>query len=198
MITTTSEFRSHCPSWPGAIGALRGADDAAEGGERRADDEGDRERELDVDAERRGHLAVVDAGADHHPRARAVEPDPEPEPDREAEEEHARGARASSRSPSSGSSTSRFVQPGQVTRRGEALVEVGDHLVGDDHRDRDRDQRLPQLLTLVPAQEDLLHDEADEHRSRAAATSAGNTHSQVVTSVPAIVKPAPVIFCCTS
>ena len=88
MITTTSEFRSHCPSWPGAIGALGGADDAAEGRERRADDERDREGELDVDAERRGHLAVVDACADDHARARAVEPDPEPEPDSEAEEEH--------------------------------------------------------------------------------------------------------------
>ena len=34
------------------------------------------------------------------------------------------------------------------------------HLVGEDDRDRDRDQRLPQILSLVPAQEELLHDQA--------------------------------------
>ena len=75
---------------------------------------------------------------------------------------------------------------------------MGEHLVGDDDRDRDRDQRLAQLLALVPAQEDLLDDEADGADRPPTATSAGKTHSQVFTSVPAIVKPAPVIFCCTS
>ena len=36
-------------------------------------------------------------------------------------------------------------------------AEVAEHLVGDDDRGRDRDQRLAQLLALVPAQEELLH-----------------------------------------
>ena len=43
---------------------------------------------------------------------------------------------------------------------------MGEHLVGDDHRDRDRDQRLAQVLALVPAQEDLLDDEADDADAR--------------------------------
>ncbi len=38
---------------------------------------------------------------------------------------------------------------------------VGDHLVGDDHRDRDRDERLTEILSLVPAQQELLHGEAE-------------------------------------
>ena len=37
-----------------------------------------------------------------------------------------------------------------------------DHLIGEDDCDRDRDQRLPELLTLVPAKEQLLHSKADE------------------------------------
>ena len=49
--------------------------------------------------------------------------------------------------------------PGDVLSEG---PEVGDHLVGEDDRDRDRDQRLPELLTLVPAQEYLLDAEAEE------------------------------------
>ena len=79
-----------------------------------------------------------------------------------------RGARPSSRSRGAGASTSRSVQPGQVRLDGDPVVEVRDHLVGEDHRDRDRDQRLAQLLALVPAEEDLLDDEADgaDHRHR--------------------------------
>ena len=74
---------------------------------------------------------------------------------------------------------------------------MGEHLVGDDHRDRDRDQRLAQLLALVPAQEDLLDDEADDtdHADR---HERGEDPLPGVDSVPAIVKPGPVIFCCTS
>ena len=39
---------------------------------------------------------------------------------------------------------------------------MGEHLVGDDDRERDRDQRLPQVLALIPAQEALLHDDSDD------------------------------------
>jgi hypothetical protein len=39
---------------------------------------------------------------------------------------------------------------------------VGDDLVGDDHRDRDRDQGLAELLALVPAEETLLRDQAHD------------------------------------
>ena len=49
---------------------------------------------------------------------------------------------------------------GEMTRAKEEALraagdrprEVGDDLVGHDHRDRDRDQGLAELLTLVPAQ----------------------------------------------
>ena len=54
--------------------------------------------------------------------------------------------------------------PGDVLRD---PAEVGEHLVGEDDRDRDRDQRLAQLLTLVPAEERLLHPEAHERRPAA-------------------------------
>ena len=55
-ITTTSEFSSHCAVLARGDVALRGADDRSEGRQRGADDERDRERLLDVDPERRGHL----------------------------------------------------------------------------------------------------------------------------------------------
>ena len=49
-------------------------------------------------------------------------------------------------------------------------AEVGQHLVGQDQRHGDRDQRLPQVLALVPAQEQLMHDQADgaagQHRQQ--------------------------------
>ena len=45
---------------------------------------------------------------------------------------------------------------------GHAAARVHDDLVGHDHRERDRDQRLAQILTLVPAQEHLLHREPDQ------------------------------------
>ena len=48
--------------------------------------------------------------------------------------------------------------PGDVLREG---TEVGDHLVGEDHRDRDRDQRLAKLLALIPAKEHLLDTESE-------------------------------------
>jgi hypothetical protein len=38
-------------------------------------------------------------------------------------------------------------------------AEAHDHLIGEDHRDGDRDQRLAQVLALVPAQQQLLHHE---------------------------------------
>ena len=47
-------------------------------------------------------------------------------------------------------------------------AEVVEHLVGEDDRERDRDQRLAQVLALVPAQQHLLQhdaDEADEQRA---------------------------------
>jgi hypothetical protein len=37
---------------------------------------------------------------------------------------------------------------------------VHDHLVGEDRRDRDRDERLAQILTLVPAQQRLMDEQA--------------------------------------
>ena len=40
--------------------------------------------------------------------------------------------------------------------------EMGERLVGDDHGDRDRDQRLAKLLPLIPAEKELLHHEADD------------------------------------
>jgi hypothetical protein len=59
--------------------------------------------------------------------------------------------------------------PGQVDGIAAELLgardvarEVGDDLVGDDHRDGDRDQCLAEFLALVPAQERLLHHEADD------------------------------------
>ena len=45
---------------------------------------------------------------------------------------------------------------------------AGEHLVGEDHRDRQRDQRLAQLLALVPAQEHLVHHEPDDRGDRRA------------------------------
>ena len=41
-----------------------------------------------------------------------------------------------------------------------------DHLIGDDHRDRDRDQRLSEVLALVPAQEELLDQDSEDGDDR--------------------------------
>ena len=95
--------------------------------------------------------AVVDARADDHARPRLLEPEPERRARRRsrAEDEeprrrvlHARDAQVDERVERAG--------PGDVLRD---AAEVGEHLVGEDDRDRDRDQRLAQLLALVPAQE---------------------------------------------
>ena len=168
-MTTTSEFKSHCASWPERDVALRGADRGPEGGERGADDEGDREGLLDIEPERRGHLAVVDAGPDDHPRLRPVQPEPEDDPDEDAEREHHEaGERVLDLPDLQVDQAFRPARPRDAdgvaaARLQHALAgEVCDHLVGDDHRDGDREQRLPQILALVPAEERLLDDEADD------------------------------------
>ena len=68
----------------------------------------------------------------------------------------------------------RSVEPGQV--RLTALPpptwtvpdrrKVRDHLVGDDHGDGDREQRLAEILSLVPAQQRLLDDNPDHGDDR--------------------------------
>ena len=127
-------------------------------GERRADDERDRERQLDVDPERGDHRAVVDACADDHARARALQPQPEQEadPDRDAENDEPRRRVDDARDVQVGERVE-VARPGDVLRD---AAEVREHLVGEDDRDRDRDQRLAQVLALRPAEEELLHHEA--------------------------------------
>ena len=49
-------------------------------------DERDRERALDVHAERRGHRSIVHPCPNHHSRTRAVEPEPESEAHRDSEQ----------------------------------------------------------------------------------------------------------------
>ena len=155
MITTTSEYSSQLASTPGARLANEPPITPPSPAKRRADSECDCERQLDVDPERRDHRAVVDAGADHHSRARLLQPKPERDPDRErdAEDDQARFG---------------VLDPldvdvhelVQVARPRDVLgdaAEMREHLVGEDDRDRDRDQRLTEVLALVPAQEQLLH-----------------------------------------
>ena len=68
----------------------------------------------------------------------------------------------------------RSVQPGHVrltawpppTWTASGPRKVGDHLVGDDHRDGDRQQRLAEILTLVPAEQQLLDDKPDDGDDR--------------------------------
>ena len=59
-------------------------------------------------------------------------------------------------------STNLLTEPGNDMSCGGAAARVHDDLVGHDHRDRDRDQRLAQLLALVPAQQHLLHREPEQ------------------------------------
>ena len=207
-ITTTSEFSSHCPSWPDAMFDCEAQTTAPTAASAEPTTNAMREGPLDVDPERRGHLLVVDAGADHHPGLGPVEPEPEPDARPRRRSRASRGARASTATPARVQVDEPVgpARPGQVDGVAAELLrpgrdvarEMGDDLVGDDHRDRDRDQRLAQLLTLVPAQERLLRDEADERRCKAQRRASGTSHSQVLTSVLAIEKPWPVIVCWTS
>ncbi len=193
MITTTSENRSHSPSRPCAIDACEPPTVAPNAASADADEERDRERRLDVDPERRRHLigrrhrrgspcrSSCD-GARARARAR-----------RRRRERASSGAPASSSTPATWRSTKRLVQPGQRDAHGVAAEplraerngawEVRDDLVGDDHRDGDRDERLPKILALVPAQKQLLHGRDRRARCMPIATSNGTTHSSVFTSL---------------
>src|SRR5205823_12347610 len=53
-------------------------------------------------------------------------------------------------------------QPHPFPTRRSSDLEVSQHLIAEDERKRNRDQRLAKLLALVPAQEELVHDETDE------------------------------------
>ena len=187
MITTTSEFSSQLASTPGARLANDPPMTPAEARQRRADDEGDREGELDVDAHRRDHVAVVDARADDHPAARALQPEPQAGADDEpeAEDDQARQRVLDAGDVEVDELVER-PRPGDVLR--DAAV-VGEHLVGEDDRDRDGDQRLAQVLALVPAQEELLHEQARRRRRRRPPASAGTTHCTRLTC--ALERPSP-------
>ena len=164
-----------------------------------------RERALDVDAERRGHLPVVDPGPDDHPGPRAVEPCPEDDSDDDAErEDRQAGQRVLDPGDLKIDPAFRPARPrdgGEVSAAGLKSArtrEMRDDLVGDDHRERDGDQRLAEILSLVPPEECLLNDES-EPADASIATAMGINHSQVVTSVPGM-NPgvSAVILCCTS
>ncbi len=49
---------------------------------------------------------------------------------------------------------------------GHRAREVRDHLVGDDDGHGDRDERLAEVLALVPAQQELLHREPEHGDAR--------------------------------
>ena len=169
----------------------------------RPHDEGDGERPLDVDPERRGHPLVVDAGADHHPGLGLVEPEPEPDGHCDTKSEHHQTCKrvlhprdvevdeaiGPTRPRQVDGVTAELLRPGRDVAR-----EVGDDLVGDDHRDRDRDQRLAQLLAGSPTEERLLSDEAEQ---RDAGRSNEHRHDPLprVDLGGRIEKPCPVIPC---
>ena len=87
MITTTSELRSQFESTPGA----RLANEPPMTPPRPASAEPTKNAianvQLDVDAERAHHRAIVDARADHHPRPRPLQPEPERRADHEREQQ---------------------------------------------------------------------------------------------------------------
>ena len=74
---------------------------------------------------------------------------------------------------------------------------VRDHLVGDDHGDRDRDERLPKILALVPAQKELLHTEAEDGDARHRDEPRHDPFERVHLAGRRT-NPEPVIRCCTS
>ena len=117
------------------------------------------------DPEGGDHLTVVDARADDHPGPRLLQPEVEAEADHDRDpEDEEPGDRVLDVGEMDRNAPIEHSRPGDVLGKG---AEVRDHLVGQDDRDRDRDQRLPELLTLVPTQEQLLHrktDEPDRHR----------------------------------
>ena len=117
----------------------------------------------DVDAERSDHLLVVDAGTDDHAHSGPVEPQPQHDADDHGDAEHEQPARRVALAEDLGEvgdspgHTIFFARPPYV----------GQHLVGEDDRHRDRDDRLAEILALVPAQEHLLdHHAQDGDRER--------------------------------
>ena len=156
-------------------GRLRAADDGTERGECRADDERDREGPLDVDPDRRGHLPVVDARADHHPGPRLLQPEPEDDadgdPEREDDEPRERVVDAPDVEVDE---AIRPARPGDghgvaavlLRSKGHRARKVRDDLVGDDDGYGDRDERLAKVLALVPAQQELLDTEPEHGDAR--------------------------------
>ena len=89
MITTISELSRNDVSSPGRERDHRAAEHAAEAGQQRAEEERAGEHELHVDAERRDHVAVVDAGAHDLAEARALDqPATAPSADQQRGAEH--------------------------------------------------------------------------------------------------------------
>jgi hypothetical protein len=150
-------------------GERRAADDAGEAGEACADREHDHEHHMHVDASRRQHAAIVDAGADHHADARAVQHEPERDPDRDCRHEHHQAVERIGH----GHGVAVRAE-GEHDRRAHRAVEpfrrdelVGfsrpdrEHQVGRDDRDADRHQRLAQFLAFHVPEDEHLH-----HRAR--------------------------------
>ena len=129
MITTTSENSSHWPSCPCAIEPCEPPTTAPNATSAEPTKNAIANVDLDVDAERRRHLPVVDARADDHPRLRAVEPQPEREPDEDAQAEH-REPRQRVVDPATCRSTRRYAQPGQ-----EMLTALPPNLTAPPERD---------------------------------------------------------------
>ena len=114
-------------------------------------------------------------GADHHAGLRPIEPQPERDPDRRPERQHHEPRQRVLDAPDvEVDEPARPPRPADADgvpaeglgALGDVPREVGDHLVGDDQRDGDRDERLPEVLALVPAEKQLLHRQAEDARSR--------------------------------
>ena len=118
-----------------------------------------REHELHVDARGGEHAAVVDAGADHHADARLGEKAPQADADDDRGEQH---EQAIGRELLDHRQHGRAVDPGRRIEGVDLAAEGPQHQVGEDDRQADRHQRLAQVLAFHEAEDEHLHQQAED------------------------------------
>ncbi len=193
-MTTTSEFSSHCPSVPGAAPAKEAPITPPSPARNAPTKNVTAKTTAMLIPSARTIVLVVDTGADDHAHACVVEPEPQHQPDgeRDCQHEEPTGRVALTEDREEVRDC-----PGPHQGLGES-AEPCQHLVGEDDRDGDRDQRLAEILTLVPTQEQLMEHQTEQRGDRGSERGVGRPSEKTLTSVAWMLRSLPTIDCWAS